>query len=230
MKLLAVDTATDACSVAILAGDEIFERSTLAPREHARLILPMVDELLAVAAVKLHGLDALAFGRGPGAFTGVRMAAGIVQGLALGAGLPVIGISDLAALAQGAMRRRDWPAVLAALDARMGEVYWGAFWRGADGLAYPAGTEMVVAPQDVTAPPGDWRGAGPAWSVYGSALSAAVIPDQQGEIEYEADCLPHAADVARLAAREFERGVRPSAEEALPVYLRDRVASRSPGL
>lgn len=221
MRLLAIDTATDACSAALLAGDELIERYALAPRGHARLILPMIDELLAEAALGLRDLDALAFGRGPGAFTGVRMAAGVVQGLALGSGLPVIGVSDLAALAQGAMRRRGWPRVLAAMDARMGEVYWGAFTRAPDGGAEAAGAEAAVPPQDVTAPPGDWHGVGPGWSLYAAGLSAAIGI----ELEFDADCLPRAADVARLGARAFARGAAAhSAEEALPVYLRDRVA------
>lgn len=224
MKLLAVDTATDACSAAVLVGDSVIERYALAPRDHARLILPMIDELLAEAGLSLRGLDALAFGRGPGAFTGVRIAAGVVQGLALGTGLPVIAVSDLAAIAHGAMRRQGWPAVLAAMDARMGEVYWGAFRRGPDGAAEAAGAEAAIAPRDVTAPPGDWYGAGSAWAVYASELRAALGLD----FEFEGDCLPQAADVARLAARDFGRGVALSAEEALPIYLRDRVTwSRS---
>ncbi|CAN5340485.1 tRNA (adenosine(37)-N6)-threonylcarbamoyltransferase complex dimerization subunit type 1 TsaB [soil metagenome] len=224
MKLLAIDTATDACSAAILAGDELIDRHVLAPRAHARLILPMIAELLAETDLRLGDLDAIGFGRGPGSFTGVRIAAGVTQGLALGADLPVVPISDLAVLAQGAMRCRGWPAVLAALDARMGEVYWGAFRRGDDGAAQAAGDETVIAPRVATAPAGDWRGAGPGWAAHGAALSSALgfAP------EFDADWLPHAVDVARLAEREVRRGAALAPERALPVYLRDSVADTYP--
>lgn len=221
MKLLALDTATDACSAALLIDGELRDRSRIAPREHARLILPMIGELLAEAGLGLDGLDALAFGRGPGSFTGLRIAAGIVQGLAFGAGLPVVAVSDLAAVAEAAMRRHDWTAVLAVLDARMGEVYWGGFVRDADGLAAPATAEAVGAPETVrVAARADWRGAGPGWAVFAPALASAI----GGEAGFDATCLPQAADIARLAERDFRRGETLAADQAQPVYLRDRVA------
>ncbi|HUO82066.1 MAG TPA: tRNA (adenosine(37)-N6)-threonylcarbamoyltransferase complex dimerization subunit type 1 TsaB [Gammaproteobacteria bacterium] len=221
MKLLAIDTATDACSAALLIDRDLRERSVLAPREHARLILPMIESLLDEAGMALVALDALAFGRGPGSFTGLRIAAGIVQGLALGADLPVVAVSDLAALAQGAMRRHGWPAVLAALDARMGEVYWGGYVHDEAGWAVPATAEAVSPPQAVRAGRGpDWHGAGPGWAVHGPALAAAL----GREVPHDAGCLPQASDVARLAVRDFARGAAVAADEALPVYLRDRVA------
>ena len=127
MKLLAIDTSEDACSAALCVGDEILERFEIAPRRHTELILPMMDGLLAEAGLSLRGLDALAFARGPGSFTGIRIATSIVQGAALGAGLAVVPVSSLQALAQGARRLHGAGQVLSALDARMREVYWGAY-------------------------------------------------------------------------------------------------------
>ena len=131
-KLLAIDTSTEACSAALGIGGDVRERYEFAPRQHAELILPMVDALLAEGQIKLKDLDGLAFGRGPGAFTGVRIATGVIQGLAFGAGLPVVPVSSLAALAQGAAPGHS--SIMSAFDARMGEVYWGAFAVDKQGL------------------------------------------------------------------------------------------------
>lgn len=126
-KILAVDTATENCSVALIMGNEVIARCEYAPREHTTKILPMVDSVLAEAGVKLNQLDALAYGRGPGSFTGVRIGIGIAQGLAFGADLPMIGVSTLAAMAQGSYRTEQAEQVVAAIDARMGDVYWGQY-------------------------------------------------------------------------------------------------------
>ena len=143
MKILALDTATEACSAALLSGDgSVYERHDIAPRRHAELILPMVDGILTEAGLGLNDLDAIAFGRGPGAFTGVRIAAGVTQGLALGAGLPVIPVSSLAALAQPALGKAA--IVLPAIDARMGEVYWAAYESDQDGLVTALAGEQVA--------------------------------------------------------------------------------------
>ncbi|WP_018231639.1 tRNA (adenosine(37)-N6)-threonylcarbamoyltransferase complex dimerization subunit type 1 TsaB [Thioalkalivibrio thiocyanodenitrificans] len=223
MKLLAIETATDACSAALWLDGTLTRRHEVAPREHTRLILPMMDELLARAGVRLADLDALAFGRGPGAFTGVRIAAAVIQGAAFGANLPVVPVSTLAALAQqgldaGASR------VLAALDARMGEVYWGAFEADAGGLAVAAGPERVVAPDAVPVPEGTgWHGAGSGWAAYEDVLRGRLGPCI-GSID-PASC-PSAAEVARLAVRDFAAGLAVPAEQALPVYLRDKVADK----
>ncbi len=123
-RILALDTATEACSVAVLDGDRVYASFELCARDHTRRILPLVQQLLAVAGLTLHQMDALAFGCGPGSFTGVRIGVGIAQGLALGADLPVIGISTLQTMAQSAWRLQQSEQVLAAIDARMGEVYW----------------------------------------------------------------------------------------------------------
>ncbi len=224
MKLLALDTSTEACSAALLLDHDLHQRFEMAPGAHSRLILPMIEDLCAQAGVQLKDLDALVFGRGPGSFTGVRIAASVVQGLAFGAELPVIPVSTLAALAQGAWQQHQWSRVLSALDARMGEVYWGVFERDAQGVMRAVQDECVVAPEQVAAlPQGEWHGAGPGWASYATALQARC-----GERVVGCDGLlfPRAAWLLPLAVVEFQRGAVLSAEHALPVYLRDQVAQK----
>lgn len=225
MKLLAIDTATEACSAALYIDGMISERYALAPREHARLILPMADELLREADIKPAQLDAVAFGRGPGAFTGLRIAAGVAQGIAYGADLAVAPISTLAALAQGCHRERGVTRVLAAIDARIGEVYWGMYERAGDGLVELRGEECVVTPDAVSLPEGEgWCGAGGGWTAYGDTLCARL----QGRVtDIDAARYPRAHDVALLAAAACRRGEAVSAEQAAPVYLRDEIAVKS---
>lgn len=224
MKLLAIDTATEACSAALYDDGAVVERYQLAPREHAVLILPMVDALLAEAGLALSGLDALAFGRGPGSFTGVRIAAAVIQGLAYGADLPVVPVSSLAALAAGTARERQESRVLAAFDARIGEVYWGAYQADAQGCMTLVGAEHVGPPQDVAGvPDGVWFGAGSGWGAYTDLLTRRLGARVTG---YDAHCYPHAADVARLALAGLAAGHAVAAERALPVYLRDNVARK----
>ncbi len=224
MKLLALDTSTEACSAALLLDNTIHERFEIAPGAHSRLILPMIEDLCAQAGVQLKNLDALVFGRGPGSFTGVRIATSVVQGLAFGADLPVIPVSTLAALAQGAWQQHHWPRVLSALDARMGEVYWGAFECGADGVMRAVQDECVMAPDQVTLPEtGQWHGAGPGWAAYTAALQLRC-----GErvAHFDAQMFPRAASLLPTAVTEFQRGAVVRAEDALPVYLRDQVAQQ----
>lgn len=222
MKLLAVDTSTAACSVALALDDEILERHRVAPREHTRLVLPMVAELLAEGGVALGDLDALVLGRGPGGFTGLRIAAGVVQGLAFSADLPVVRISTLAMLAQPWIETGH-EAVIAALDARMGELYWGAFRRDGQGLATAAGDEAVLPPAEAQAPDaGDWVGAGPGFSAYADVLA------ELGNVNVlDRESPPRARYALPLAARDYAAGLAVPAEEAQPVYLRNRVAQTS---
>jgi len=217
VKLLAIETATDACSAALSFDGELRERFEIAPRAHTELILPMIDELMAEAGIVISQVDAMAFGRGPGAFTGVRIAVGVTQGIAFGAGLPVVPVSTLAALAQGAAADK----VLAALDARMGEVYWGAYRRNAAGLMELTGEECVSAPDAVPCPPGDgWHGMGAGWM----ACEAALLTRCAGQvISRDGTGFPHARDVALLGIAGYEAGQGVNAEQALPVYLRDKV-------
>jgi tRNA threonylcarbamoyladenosine biosynthesis protein TsaB len=222
MKLLAIDTATEACSAALMVDGEVREHYQRAPRAHAEFILPMVDALLAEAGLKLAALDALAFGRGPGTFTGVRVASATVQGLALGAGLPVVAVSDLAALAQGAWREHRWKHVLACLDARMREVYFGAFEMGDDGLMSAAGVERVAPPAALTWSAGHgWCGVGPGWTAY-TALTERTAAEG---MDVDSLALPRARDIAMLAERGWRAGEAVQAAQALPVYLRETVAT-----
>lgn len=224
MKLLAVETATEACSAALVNGEEITERYRIAPRKHAELILPMAQELLSDAGISLSDLDAVAFGRGPGSFTGLRIAAGIVQGIALGTDLPVVPVSTLAALAQGVMNEFSVRNVLAALDARMDELYWGAYTRDQNGLARLQGEEKVGPPEHVsTIESGPWVGAGSGWTEYQVHLKK--LPGIKID-RVILDRFPHAADVALLAVDAFEAGMVVPAESATPEYLRNDVARK----
>jgi tRNA threonylcarbamoyladenosine biosynthesis protein TsaB len=232
VRILAIDTATESCSAALLLDERVLQRQQLLERGAAEVILPMVAELLTEADMRLAMLDAIAFGRGPGAFTGVRLAASVTQGLAFGARLMVVPVSDLEALAQRALDdARAIERVLVCTDARMHEVYWGCFERTADGLARTWGEEHVTRPDEVTIPP-PWRAppeAAPGRLVgVGSGFTAYPrLGDELGLDRVLEGLFPRASEVARLAVREVAAGRILSAEQALPVYLRDDVA-RSP--
>ena len=217
MKLLALETATEACSAAIFADGAVLERYEIAPRRHAALILPMAEALLAEAGYALQQLDALAVGRGPGAFTGVRLAISVAQGLAFAADVPVAPISTLAALALGAMHETGETHIASALDARMGEVYWATWTQSAGGVTVQD-AERVCAPHLVSAAAGQWFGVGSGWLTYAPLLAAQVANSGWLGERY-----PRAADVARLGAAQPELWV--VAEQALPVYLRDQVVA-----
>ena len=217
MKLLAFETATEACSVAVYVDGEVRERFEIAPRRHAELALPWAQELLATAGVARSQLDAIAVGRGPGAFTGVRLAIAIAQGIALALDRPVVPVSTLAALAAQSPAAR----VLAAIDARMGEVYACHFQR-ADGDLAACGHEVVIAPdQHVLAEGSGWHGVGTGFA----AAAGALGQRHAGRIsDIDATALPHAADVARLAVAAMGRGEAVPPERLEPAYLRNNVA------
>ncbi len=223
MKILAVETAAEACSAALFLDGEILQRWQLAPREHARLILPMLDALLAEAAISVHALDAVAFGRGPGSFTGVRIATGVIHGVAFGADLPVLPVSTLAAMAQACFDDHPAAAAFTALDARMGEIYWAVYRRNAQGLAELVGKEVVIPAGQIHFPEIQGYGIGSGWGAYGAQLQEQL----QGLVTHvDADCLPGAAPLVRLAAADFAAGKAVPVDEAQPVYLRDRVAKK----
>ncbi|NNG12491.1 MAG: tRNA (adenosine(37)-N6)-threonylcarbamoyltransferase complex dimerization subunit type 1 TsaB [Halobacteria archaeon] len=220
-RLLAIETATSACSAALSVNGHIQERHALAPRQHAALILPMIESLLVEADLQVGQLDALLFGQGPGSFTGVRIAASVVQGIAFGARLPVVAVSTLATLALGAMDESGEAQIMVALDARMSEVYWGVYRQGEDGLPVQQIEECVCAPDEVPLPPdGRWVGAGSGWDSYGEMLMT-----RSGErmVRVLPDLEPRARDLVRLGADRFDRGMVIPPEQALPVYLRDQV-------
>lgn len=221
MKLLALDTAAVSCSVALLTDAGLKESTIQAERVHAETVLPMVEQLLADAGLKLGELDALAFGRGPGAFTGLRVAASVAQGLAYGAKLPVVPVSNLAALAAAVHRLHGATRIMACLDARMQEVYWAAYEFKGDSLELLS-QESLSPPGDLEVPAGGpWFGAGSGWGAYPEALKSRV-PGLEG---VDAALMAGAGDIARLAYKAFKAGSAVVPEQALPVYLRDKVAT-----
>jgi tRNA threonylcarbamoyladenosine biosynthesis protein TsaB len=224
MPVLALDTSTEACSAALLLDGEVRLRAEITERSHADLVLPMVDALLTEAGLALEDLDGIAFGRGPGAFTGLRIAAGVVQGLAFGAGLRVAPVSSLAAVAVQ-VAGAPGEVVLVCNDARMGEVYWSVFRRDADGLV------SALVPESVSAPDRVGEGAPPAAHAAGNALTRhpalAARLAAQG-LQLHDGLLPRADAIARLGARVLAAGQGLPADQALPVYVRDDVA-RPPG-
>jgi len=226
MKILALDTATEACSAALRIGGETIERFEVLGRGHAERLLPMVQEVLAEAGVALSTLDAIAFGRGPGSFTGLRIGAGVTQGLAFGAGLRVVPVSDLAALASQAAMASGHAQVLACLDARMAQVYWAAFDCSDTAAPRALTPEAVANPEDVWLPEKGSRtlffGAGHGLSAY-PALHT-MLGERLGG--FEAGLLPHAREIALIASAEVARGGGVDPELAVPVYLRDEVAHR----
>ncbi len=223
MKLLALDTSGDLCSVALFVDGDIEQRREPAPRRHGELLLPMMESLLESTGIALRALDAIAFGRGPGSFTGVRIAVAVAQGAAFGVGCPTVPVSTLAAMALGEYRRSGRRRMLAALDARMGEVYWGAFEVAEDESVIAMGAELVVLPRCVPVPPGTgWCGVGSGWGAYRAVLEQRV---GRGLTAVAADGVCEAVDIARIAAAEVRAGRVVAAELARPVYLRDRVTA-----
>ena len=223
MKLLAVETATEACSAALYIDGEIEERFQIAPRQHASLILPMMDSLIAEASIKLHDLDALAFGRGPGSFTGVRIATGVIHGVAFGLDLPVVPVSTLAAIAQDCFNKTEVDFCFTAMDARMKEIYWAEYQKGPDGVAELKGDETVGPVEQIRFSEVAGFGAGSGWKVYATELKAQLQSFVKG---YDASYLPRASRIASLGAVGFTQGKAVPVEQAMPVYLRDKVAKK----
>lgn len=223
MKLLAVETATHACSAALYIDGQIQQRFEVAPQQHTKLILPMIDSLMNEAGLKPQQLDGLAFSRGPGSFTGVRIATGIIQGIAFGADLPVVPVSTLAALAQDFFNRNPETLTFTGIDARMGEIFWGVYEKNPQGFAGISGEEAVTPATDIIFPHRTGVGIGSAWAVYQAELSNAL-----GELvqRYESDNLPQAAAIAQLGVLGLQNNQGVAAEHAMPVYLRDKVAKK----
>ena len=233
MKILALDTTTEACSAALQSGNDIHDLYQVAPRRHAELILPMVDDLLEKAGLELAQLDCIAFARGPGAFTGVRLCTSIAQGLAFAAEVPVLGISTLATMAQG--YSGDVRTILAAIDARMGEIYWGLFQQDEKHCVQALGSEAVCKPGELEISldsdirnhrcleislDSDIYGCGTGWGKYEDILSQKTSKHLVGINPAQ---LPNAKDMLPLARESLEQGKSCLAKQAMPVYLRNKV-------
>ena len=223
MRILAIDTATEACSVALWNDGTTFAHFEECPREHTQRILPLVKTILTEGNTSLTDLDALAYGRGPGSFTGVRIGIGIAQGLALGAGLPMIGVSTLATMAQGAWRMTGATRVLAAIDARMGEVYWAEYTRDENGVWHGEETEAVLKPEAVTGRlkqlSGEWATVGTGWPAWPEMAKDTGLTLVDGNM-----LLPAAEDMLPIACQLLAAGKTVAVEHAEPVYLRNTVA------
>jgi len=223
MKILAIDAATEACSAALYLDGEISHEFQLAPREHTQLILPMVDRLLKAADMTIADLDALAYARGPGAFTGVRIAAGVVQGLSYAHDLPVVPVSTLAAIALGMHEKQGSKYVLSAIDARMQEVYWAAY-AIRDGRLEILSDETVSRVENLPSVADyDWAGAGTGWAAYRQPLQQKF---NVADDNIDGQALPSAEIIVKIAAFDFSRGKQMTAHQAQPVYLRDNVAKK----
>ncbi len=220
MNLLALDTSTEYLSLALLKGDKTFTFDLNAGQTHSQIILPQLQTLLNEADLQLNALQGIAFGAGPGSFTGVRIAAGVAQGLGFGAQLPVVSICTLLALAEASGAEK----VIACLDARMGEVYHAAYARvGGE-------WQIIIAlglykPEAVPAIEGDnWTGAGSGWQTYAGQLGAVYV----GQLyDVQAQLLPSASAILSLAQPIFARGEGKPASEAMPIYIRNRVALKT---
>jgi tRNA threonylcarbamoyladenosine biosynthesis protein TsaB len=220
MNILAIETSTEYCSVALWQDGTVAERCELVGQKHSEVLMAMLDGLLQDSGFRIQDIDGIAFGKGPGSFTGVRIACGVAQGLALGANLKVVGVCTLEALAEASGKDK----VIAALDARMGELYLAAYEKRKTAwvnVAEPCLCKAEAAPV-VTGE--DWFGTGGGFAVSGDALQARY-GTQLSEIDAQA--VPLASAVARLAAGEFAKGSAVDAALALPLYLRDKVALKT---
>lgn len=217
MKLLALDTSAEACSVAFWIDGKIFSRTVITVNRHTEIVLPLLDQLRAETQLPLQDLDGIAFGAGPGAFTGVRTAASVAHGIALACGCPVVAVSSLAALARAGWRETAVATQLALLDARRGEVYWGLYTVPDADHAIALVVDAVQSPTQIQSPNNSWCAVGRGWEVYADILTARLRPT----VVASAECrYPDAEDIAALAVTELNAGRGRSLRDALPVYLR----------
>ncbi len=226
LKVLAIETATEACSAALLINDAVSERYQVVPRQQSELILPMVDDLMSEAGLSANQLDGIAFGRGPGAFTGVRLASAVTQGIAFAADLPVMPVSTLAAMAENIFQNYNTDRVFTAIDARMKEIYWAVFARDQDNVN-TIQAEVVVAPESV-----EYRdhscgiGVGSGWRSYSDILSEKV---ESRLVGIQPEIFPRASSIVRLGAKMLQNDGAVKANQAIPLYLRNNVTNRSRG-
>lgn len=224
MIFLALDTSTEACSVALSYHGQLLALDEVCPQQHSKRILPMVQQLLADAGISLNQLSGIVFGRGPGSFTGVRIGVSVAQGLAFGVDVPVYGVSTLAAMAQAAAEVKGARQVIAAIDARMAEVYLAAFSLNEQGLMQAISSEVAAKPNTLPAAITSLTfnagvlGVGTGWQTYGSALQALVPATIADDILY-----PSAQFMLPFAQPAWQNGHFVAAEQAEPVYVRDEV-------
>lgn len=221
MNILALDTSSSACSIALLVNNTVKSQHQDAPMQQAQLILPMIDDLLKSEKIELNQLDAIAFGCGPGSFTGIRIATSIAQGLAYAMQIPLIPISSLAALAQAAFVDLGWKNLFVAIDARIQEVYCAKYKANSHGLVELIGQERVCSPSEIQCEvdSDEWSGVGNAWQIY---VDKMTFHPQQTDFTQ----LPTAKAIIQLAIPRFEKQNWVNPRDALPVYLRDEVARK----
>ena len=224
MHILALDTSTEYLSLALQLDGTTLCYDSLVRQNHSQQILPQIRALLNEANIELTDLDGIAFGTGPGSFTGVRIACGVAQGLAFGANLPVVGVNTLMALAEASSKACGANKVIACLDARMGEVYHAAFEKK-DDIWQEVSPSGLFKPQAVpTVDGGDWVGAGSGWLSYGEQLSA-IYRQQINQVLPQA--LPTASAVLSIAQQQLAAGLGKPATEAAPIYIRNKVALKT---
>lgn len=220
--ILALDTATDACSVALCTATQTYVRFVAEPQAHAKLLLGMVNDVCQEAGVDVKDLTALAFGRGPGSFTGVRIAAGVIQGLSIGLRKPIIAVSSLQALAQQAANLHPQTNIIALIDARMHEVYWGIYRPAANGLVQSSNADALHKPEGLIFADGPYLAVGTGAVAYGKTLL-----QQNPSLQFDNTIMyPRAQEVLQLALAKYERGEILPPSEAIPTYVRNDVAQK----
>ena len=226
MKLLAIETSTDACSVALRVDNEVLRDHRVVAQQHGKLLLPMIDKLMAEAGLLASQLDALVYGQGPGSFTGVRIGVACAQGIALGADLGVVGVSTLRSIAQGVNRRFKDTAVAVCVDARMDEVYFCRYELGAGKLMQPVMDEQIAPPANLLISKGIDSEDSSSWAGSGAERYQALIEEHTGcgNLCVRAHPLPEGIDLLSLGVVDVENGMMQPAELASPVYLRNKVA------
>jgi len=220
MRILALETSTEYCSVALWQDGNVVNRCELVGQRHSELLIGILDSLLHEAGVKISELNGIAFGAGPGSFTGVRIACGVTQGLALGADLPVVGVCTLQALAQAAGHDK----VIAALDARMGEIYHAVYEKRAGSWVTICEPNLCLPQQAPQVPGSGWFGTGSGFTMYGAVLNNRYAGQISGS---DIQAVPQAIAIAEFAAPLFSAGQGMDAAQAMPFYLRDKVALKT---
>lgn len=224
MNILAFDTSTNACTVALQCGEQVYQRFEVAPRRHTELLLPMIDALIKEAGIETEQLDVIGYGHGPGSFMGVRLATGIAQGIGFATNAPLVPISTLQTLAQSAHQKFGSEAVLAAWDARMSEMYIGSYGLADQGLMKPIKADMLIQPEQVDVDSGEWLAVGNAWAEYESRIPKQVYEKIK---KTDSELFPQAIAMLPIIQEYFQGNQVVEAVTALPLYLRNDVVRSS---